>query len=270
MDWWTLLRVRNGEVCYWPNLGYGRFGAKITMENSPWFDGAESFNQRYLHIANIDGSGTSDFLYISPGGVDVYLNNAGNGLSDQKRLSIFPSVNNFSTADTVDLFGNGTTCIVCSSILPDHSRMSMKYLDLTHSKPHLLVRQVNNLGAETIIHYASSTKFCLDDKQAGRQWITTLPFPVQCVESVETIDQVSHNRFVTRYAYHHGFFDGHEREFRGFAMVDQWDTEEFGNSLILASNFDSRWYSPPVHSKSWFNTGNFVGVRGHTAGNGVL
>jgi hypothetical protein len=26
-----LARIRNGEVCYWPNLGYGRFGAKVTM-----------------------------------------------------------------------------------------------------------------------------------------------------------------------------------------------------------------------------------------------
>ena len=24
-----LVRVRNGEVCYWPNLGYGRFGARV-------------------------------------------------------------------------------------------------------------------------------------------------------------------------------------------------------------------------------------------------
>ncbi len=22
-----LVRIRNGEICYWPNLGYGRFGA---------------------------------------------------------------------------------------------------------------------------------------------------------------------------------------------------------------------------------------------------
>ena len=30
-----IVRVRNGEVSYWPNLGYGRFGAKVTLENSP-------------------------------------------------------------------------------------------------------------------------------------------------------------------------------------------------------------------------------------------
>ena len=30
-----IVRIRNGEVCYWPNLGYGRFGAKVTMDNAP-------------------------------------------------------------------------------------------------------------------------------------------------------------------------------------------------------------------------------------------
>ncbi len=33
-----IVRVRNGEVCYWPNVGYGRFGAKVTMDDSPWID----------------------------------------------------------------------------------------------------------------------------------------------------------------------------------------------------------------------------------------
>ena len=46
------------------------------------------------------------------------------------------------------------------------------------------------------------------------------------VEQVETLDRISGNRFVTRYAYHHGYFDGEEREFRGFAMVEQFDAEE--------------------------------------------
>jgi len=30
-----ILRIRNGEVCYWPNRGYGRFGAKVTVDHSP-------------------------------------------------------------------------------------------------------------------------------------------------------------------------------------------------------------------------------------------
>ena len=30
-----ILRIRNGEVCYWPNLGYGKFGAKVALDNAP-------------------------------------------------------------------------------------------------------------------------------------------------------------------------------------------------------------------------------------------
>ena len=43
---------------------------------------------------------------------------------------------------------------------------------------------------------------------------------------METIDRVNRNRFTTRYAYHHGYYDGFEREFRGFGMVEHWDTED--------------------------------------------
>ena len=55
-------------------------------------------------------------------------------------------------------------------------------------KPHLLVGVSNNLGAETRVTYAPSTKFYLADKIAGQPWITRLPFPVQVVERVETFD----------------------------------------------------------------------------------
>lgn len=41
-----LVRVRHGEVCYWPNLGYGTFGAKITMDAAPLFDQPDLFDSR--------------------------------------------------------------------------------------------------------------------------------------------------------------------------------------------------------------------------------
>ena len=88
------------------------------------------------------------------------------------------------------------------------------------------------------MHYASSTKFYLQDKRDGVPWITKLAFPVHVVEKVETFDHISRNRFVTRYAYHHGYFDGEEREFRGFGMVEQSDTEQFA---ALSTAMCSRW-----------------------------
>ena len=50
-----LLRIRNGEVCYWPNLGFGNFGTKVTLQNSPIFDMSDMFDQRRIRLADIDG-----------------------------------------------------------------------------------------------------------------------------------------------------------------------------------------------------------------------
>jgi len=214
-----LVRIRNGEVCYWPNLGYGRFGAKVTMDGAPRFDSTDQFDPQRIRLADIDGSGTTDILYLRRDGVQVYFNQSGNRWSDAVALPQFPVVDNISSVLALDLLGNGTACLVWSSPLPGNARRPMRYIALMDEKPHLLVGMKNNLGAETVVQYAPSTRFYLDDKRDGRPWITRLPFPVHVVERVETFDRISRNRFVTRYAYHHGYFDGEEREFRGFGMV---------------------------------------------------
>ncbi len=258
-----LVRIRNGEVCYWPNLGYGRFGTKVTMDNAPWFDAPDQFDHRRIRLADTDGSGTTDILYLRRDGVQIYFNQSGNRWSDAVGLPQFPPVDHISSVQALDLLGNGTACLVWSSPLPGNTRQPMRYIGLMGEKPHLLIGVKNNLGAETQVHYAPSTKFYLNDKQNGKPWITRLPFPVHVVERVETYDRISRNRFVTRYAYHHGYFDGVEREFRGFGMVEQWDTEEIGTiapgtTAAENSNWDAASFVPPVLTRTWFHTGAYV------------
>ena len=261
-----IVRIRNGEVCYWPNLGYGRFGAKVAMDNSPWFDAQDQFDQKRLRLADIDGSGTTDIIYLHRNGVDTYRNQCGNGWSNVERLSNFPVVNDVSSVQAVDLLGNGTACLVWTSPLPGDTARPMRYIDLMGGqKPHLLIKTMNNLGAETVVQYAPSTKFYLQDKLDGKPWITRLPFPVHCVERVETYDRISRNRFVSRYKYHHGYFDGAEREFRGFGMVEQTDTEEIGDILAdttssETTNLDAASFVPPIRTKMWFQTGVYDAI----------
>jgi RHS repeat-associated protein len=260
-----LVRIRLGEVCYWPNLGYGRFGPKVTMDQSPRFDSADLFDGRRIRLADIDGSGTADIIYFASGEVHLYFNQSGNGWGAKRALNHYPSVESVSSATALDLLGNGTACLVWSSSLASNAQRPMRYIVLMgNQKPHLLVKVTNNLGAETVVQYTSSTKFYVADKMAGTPWLTRLPFPVHVVERVETYDYVSRNRFVSRYAYHHGYYDGVEREFRGFGRVDKWDTEEFA-VLSNASNFpqadnqDPSSNVPPTCSKTWFHTGAFFG-----------
>ncbi|MBW8876249.1 MAG: VCBS repeat-containing protein [Acidobacteria bacterium] len=261
-----LVRIRNGEVCYWPNQGYGRFGAKITMDDAPWFDHPDQFNQQRVRLADVDGSGVTDILYLGRDGVRLYFNESGNRWSAPRRLRQFPRVDRLSSVMTVDLLGNGTACLVWSSPLPGEARRPLRYVDLMGGqKPHLLIRSINNLGAETRVHYAASTKFYLADKLAGKPWITRLPFPVHVVEKVEHVDHVSRARFASTYTYHHGYFDGVEREFRGFGRVEQQDTEAFEDYVVGVQHVEGtqelapELYQPPVTTRTWFHTGAFLG-----------
>ena len=257
-----IVRIRNGEVCYWPNLGYGKFGAKVAMDNAPVFDYPDSFNAAYLRLADIDGSGTTDIIYLGRNKFTCWMNLSGNSFrSVPFEIDAFPEMNSQSKITVTDLLGNGVACIVWSSSLSKDSNSSIKYVDLMNSrKPHIMVSYKNNLGKEVTLTYTASTKFYIDDKKAGNPWISKLHFPVHCVSQSETRDKISGYRFVNAYKYHHGYYDHPEGEFRGFGMVEQTDTEDFehwvkgNNSNIVPDEL----HQQPVVSKSWFHTGAFL------------
>ncbi len=258
-----IVRVRNGEICYWPNRGYGHFGAKVSMDNAPRFTDDERFDPRRVRLSDIDGSGTTDVLYIGEDGVHVCFNRSGNTWAASQTIAVLPTTDPLSSVQVFDLLGNGTACLVWSSPLPANTQRPLVYVDLMGGqKPHLMITSRNNLGAETRVHYAPSTKFYLQDRMAGTPWVTRLPHLVYVVERVETFDFIGRSRFVARYAYHHGHYDGYEREFRGFGMVEQWDTEEHGDTTTFpeaeATNWDSIAWAAPVHTKTWFHTGAFL------------
>lgn len=260
-----IVRIRQGEVCYWPNLGYGRFGRRVTMSGSPRFDPDGQFDPRRVQLADVDGSGPADLVYHAGDGARIYLNRAGNGWDAARVLTSVPPGHELSSLDVVDLLGSGTACLVWSSALPGDTRRSMRFVDLMKGrKPFLLVRFENNLGAETRLEYEPSTRFYLADKSEGRPWVTRLPFPVHVVTRVETIDHIGRNRFVSRFSYHHGYYDGVEREFRGFGRVDRWDTEEFAllsstGETPAGSNIDASSHVPPVLTRTWYHTGVYLG-----------
>lgn len=259
-----IVRIRNGEVCYWPNLGYGRFGAKVTMDNAPWFEAPDLFDGRRIRLADIDGSGLTDIIYLAGSGVQLYHNQAGNSWSAGSTLNEFPRVNNLDTVVALDLLGNGTACLAWSSPLPGDAHQAMQYIDLMGGqKPHLLTKVFNNLGAETTVEYAPSTEFYLRDKLVGKPWITRLPFPVHCVKRVSVYDKWRKATFTTTYSYHHGYYDGVEREFRGFGRVEQVDSESYAtfsadNSGSTHITDDQTLYQPPAKTVTWFHTGAFL------------
>ena len=77
--------------------------------------------------------------------------------------------------------------------------------------------------------------------------------------------QISGGRLTTEYRYHHGYWDGVEREFRGFAMVEHLDTETFGrppsDAVAASAVVPQVHYSPPTLTKTWFHPGPVAAVE---------
>jgi hypothetical protein len=87
---------------------------------------------------------------------------------------------------------------------------------------------------------------------------------VHVVERVETLDHLTGNRFVSLYRYRHGYFDGEEREFRGFGYVEQTDTEDLrgaGEGESVPGREPMSRSVPmcrPIQTRTWFHTGAFI------------
>jgi len=219
-----------------------------------------------VKLADLDGSGPADLFYADGDGLHVWFNQSGNGWSEPVHVPGFRLEEGFDTLAVVDAFGRGAACITWA---PKHLRGSgpkVRAIDLTGDvKPYLMTSAKNNLGLETRVDYAPSTKFYLADKAAGRPWATKLSFAVQVIERVEVYEAISKTRLVTTYAYHHGAFDPDEREFRGFGMVEQYDTESvpdgWGKGLFTdkPTPQNGEAVRPPVLTKTWFHTGAWRG-----------
>jgi RHS repeat-associated protein len=252
-----LVRIRNGEVCYWPNKGYGRFGAKVTMSNAPTFDHPDTFNPQYIYISDISGTGAADILYLAQSKCMAYINRSGNSFSEGVEIATLPGIEPYSKVSVIDFLGNGTGCIVWSSPLPQYANAPLRYIDLmAGKKPHLMKSYSNGMGKTVALKYKSSTKYYLADKIAGTPWATKLPFPVHCIEEITTSDAVSETTYKQSYAYHHGYYDHAEREFRGFGRVDTIDTEA---AVINQSTLSIEHLNQdPVLTKSWYHTGAWM------------
>ena len=262
-----IVLIHNGRIDYWPNLGYGHFGKRVTMAKAPRLE--HNFDPARLFLADLDGSGCADLVYVDFNQVNFWFNRSGNSWSKERIIPGTPVTTNGAALQFADFFGTGTTALVWSNDFGQHPGGNYKVLDFCGGvKPYLLIEMDNNMGATTCVQYAPSTKFYLEDEAKGdtEHWATKLPFPVQVVEKTEVIDHISKSKLVTRYSYHHGFYDGREREFRGFGRVDQLDTEIFKDfstpdlhgAEAAFDNGNEAFHVPPVLTRNWFHTGAFL------------
>jgi RHS repeat-associated protein len=212
----------------------------------------------------VDGDGLADLVYVESGRVTLWLNQAGERWSVPIVIEGTPPVTDADAVRLTDLFGHGVAGVLWTYDSHTFGDSSYKFLDLAGgTKPYLLTRRDNNVGAVTLAEYVPSTRFYLEDQDDPRtRWRGRLPFPVQVIARTESIDQLSGGKLVSEYRYHQGYWDSQEREFRGFGLVEQLDTETFlqfhasaGDGAAEFRALDPVHFSPPILTRNWFHQG---------------
>ncbi|SDZ25645.1 SpvB/TcaC N-terminal domain-containing protein [Pseudomonas sp. NFIX28] len=249
-----LVRIRHNEVTCWPNLGQGRFGAprELPLTLSPAITAA-NFDPARVWLADIDGSGTADLLYIDHRTLYVHRNQCGNRFAAAQTLTLPDELHytDLHQVSLADLYGNGTSVLIISRLHPQPAHW---VCDFSRGlKPHLLAELNDNRGTRTSLTYASSAHEWLEERRAaGRR--CRLPFPVSVLKRLKQIDEISHNTLEQTFQYRQGYYDGEERQFRGFGLVLSTDMP----SPLGAEQRDAMGtpYIPAMQTRTWYHTGD--------------
>ncbi|MCP1441296.1 hypothetical protein J3D54_000428 [Pseudomonas sp. GGS8] len=251
-----LCRVRHDKIECWPNLGHGKFGQGIEI-SAPLFDYPD-FNTDQVRIADLDGSGAPALIYLYSDYFEIYYNYGGNGLAPDPITVPWPEgvrYDNLCQVTFADLQGLG-----CASLLLTVPHMSPQHwvYHFVTERPYLLNGCNNNMGYSATLGHVSSAQCWLDEKRkalmAGERPVCYLPFPQQVLKWLRQDDEITGNYLMQFFEYFEGYYDGTEREFRGFGRVYQTDSE-------LTPDQAESGHTAPMRVKSWFHTGQSIEIK---------
>ena len=213
-----IVKVDGSGVRFWPYLGNGIWGKEFKLKNSVTIP--NNFIPQRMFLADIDGDGCSDLIYVDSHRVLCWINTAGSQLSEPIEIFGTP-LSDATNIRIADMKGAGTPGVLWSYTAPGSRKTDYFYLDISGgSKPYLLNSIDNGMGLKTSISYSVSTLERQRDVFWGKPWNTFLPFPMQVVSSIVSADTVTGVQTVNRYLYHDGHYEGSDMEFAGFGSVE--------------------------------------------------
>ena len=235
------------EITFWPNKGRGAWGNRQVMTGT--IDrGVVPIEDIFL--MDINGDGLADVVAVAYDRITFWVNQGNSTFSAPFTVTGTPEyIRGQTVLRQADINGNGSTDILWENWSAASGGWKLEYYDFTPVKPNLLRVIDNGIGLRTVIDYQTTTDYCVAARAAGNPWHTRLPFPTTVVSKITKqigldLDGASGNdEYVTEFSYFDGYYDGFEKEFRGFGFakkVERGDERYSGvtvNSLATVTRF---------------------------------
>jgi RHS repeat-associated protein len=214
-----LVVVRDGSVVFWAHNGNGRYDEGTVALNPPTGVGAQDVR---IQVGDLNNDGLVDLVLPGNRSVHYWLNLGDGSFTDTLVIQNTPA---FDAKDTsvrlADMDGDGAVELLFSRY-PAAEDEAMQYVDFSVGpQPFLLASIDNGLGRTIEITYKSSIDDHVADWDAGTPWQMNLPFPVQVMRQVKVHDANSGDAYTIDYHYRDGYYDGIQKEFRGFARSEE-------------------------------------------------
>ena len=231
--------LQSGGISLKVNLGRGHWTQDwLPLANAPAIGAGEL---PFTSLEDLNGDGIDDLVTVQADTIRYAINRAGQRFDAVQVVSsaggvTLPLRDDSTSVLFADMNGNGSNDVVWI----DRNGV-VTYLELFPVRPNLLTRIDNGLGAITDVTYTTSALNRARDGGAG--WTHPVPMSMLVVDAVDTYakartaDDDIHDVTTVRYA--DGFYDGAEKQWRGFGTVTRrqvGDTNQ--ESLTIVERYD--------------------------------
>ncbi|MDP1917711.1 MAG: SpvB/TcaC N-terminal domain-containing protein [Myxococcales bacterium] len=214
------------QVQYKLNFGFGTWSpnfATITLS------GLDASQAALAEVQDINGDGLADVVVASGNEVRIALNRNGDRFDPVQTLTSttvvggsIPTRTPTTTVAYADMNGNGSDDVVWIQ-----QNGQVQYLELFPVRPNLISRIDNGIGAVQLISYGTSVvEQVRDAAMMSTTWVNRVPNAYSVVTRTESFVTLTGSdtgglKEITTYRYHSGFYDGVEKQFRGYEGVER-------------------------------------------------
>ncbi|TNE47746.1 MAG: hypothetical protein EP343_18360 [Deltaproteobacteria bacterium] len=228
--------ITKTSLRYKKYLGYGKWSDWINVT----VPGIENYElSTKAQFADVNGDGMADMVTFLGNKIVYFVNKNGMEFQKGQEIQSFQGQNIPDSTNTIiritDINGNGSRDIVWLT-----NTGQITYLELFSKRPNLLTEISNSMGQRINVDYGSSVYYYLRDQSCDPKtdeacegpWQNKMPMAFTVTTKITTWASQSdkpeaqstptteEKPTVQKIYYHNGYYDGTEKQFRGFRKVE--------------------------------------------------